>query len=674
MPEVNMQNHNFFFRQLIETSDMGFCMADLAGTMTWVNRAFCEMVGKDSPKAAIGKSLLELLHSDDASRLRRMISGQKTTKNHQTLKVSPRFPDGRAMPCILSIFLVKDDGGKPMGLAAIVTDITEWKEIEGQLAGAKAAAEEANAAKSHFLANMSHEIRTPMNAIIGMTGLLLDTKLDEEQIEYSLAVKKSSAALLSIINDILDFSKIEAGKFQLEIIDFDLRTTLEDINDMLAMKAQDMGLEYVCTIDPYIPSLMKGDPGRLRQVLVNLIANAIKFTSEGEVVVSVSLENEGPQSASLLFEVKDSGIGIPKDRIDKLFKAFSQVDISTTRLYGGTGLGLAISKQLVELMGGEMEIDSEVGKGSTFGFRVEMEKQTGRVSDPMSRKWNIISKKILVADGSYEARRHLTSLLDQWQCRYDGAADAESAMRKLLEAAEKKDPYDLAIISRLLPGMGGETLGRRIKEDKCIPDIHLVLLTLMGSRGDASRAQEIGFSAYLTKPVKQFQLFDCLSGLLNKGATTQDRKEKKILTRHNLRENQKHNTRILVAEDDEFNQLLLTRLLGKFGYRATVVDNGLEALALLKSEIFDIVLMDVQMPEMDGLTATRHVRDDNFPALNRRVPIIALTAFAMQGDRDKCIDAGMNAYISKPIKPEELLETLEEWIEEGRKLALEDRS
>ncbi len=614
MTEMDMQNHNFFFRQLIETSDLGFCMADLAGTMTWVNPAFCKMVAINTPGIAIGKSILELLHPDDASRLREMISDHKTTDSHQTLKASPRFPDGSAMPCILSIFFVKDDGGKPMGLAAIGTDITEWKEIEGQLAGAKAAAEEANAAKSHFLANMSHEIRTPMNAIIGMTGLLLDTKLDEEQIEYSLAVKKCSNALLSIINDILDFSKIEAGKLQLEIIDFDLRMTLEDINDMLAMKAQDMGLEYVCTVDPYIPSLMKGDPGRLRQVLVNLIANAIKFTSKGEVVVRVSLEKESPESARLQFEIKDSGIGIPKDRIEMLFKAFSQVDISTTRQYGGTGLGLAISKQLVELMGGEMEIDSEVGKGSTFRFRVEMEKQTGHVSEPLSRKWNIISKKILIADGSYEARRHLTSLLDQWQCRSDGAADAESAMRKLIEAAEKKDPYDLAIISRRLPGMGGEALGSRIKEDKRLSDIHLVLLTLMGSRGDASRAQEIGFSAYLTKPVKQFQLFDCLAGLLNKGCNDSRPQGEKILTRHNLRENKKHHTRILVAEDDEFNQLLLTRLLEKFGYRATVVDNGLEALGLLKREIFDIVLMDVQMPEMDGLTATRHVRDDNFPA------------------------------------------------------------
>jgi two-component system sensor histidine kinase/response regulator len=582
------------------------------------------------------------------------------------------------------------------GIAERTADLETGR---SELQHARDVAVESARVKAEFLANMSHEIRTPMNGVVGMTGLLLETRLDAQQLEFVETIRTSADGLLTVINDILDFSKIEAGKLAFEVLDFDLREAIEGTVDLLAKQADAKGLELATWIDPLAPTALQGDPGRLRQVLINLVSNAVKFTEGGEVVVRVTRKEEGGNDVLLRVAVQDTGIGIAPDVQPRLFQAFTQADGSTTRRYGGSGLGLAISRRLVEMMGGEIGVESEVGHGSTFWFTVRLRKQVERAvaRQPLHESF-LHGVRVLIVDDNATNRTILHHQLSAWGMLDECAAGATEALVMLRRGAAEGDPFPLAVLDMQMPGMDGLALAKAIKADEALAPMRLIIMTSLGNRHDCTTLQAAGVARCLTKPVKQAHLFDCVLAVMADHlhaliASRGKRVERVEVEAKRLEPaaavptsdpvdaplaprapRARPRGRVLLAEDNSVNQRVALHQLERLGYTADAVANGVEAIAALTQVPYDLVLMDCQMPEVDGYEATREIRARE--AGGRRVPIIAMTAHALEGELQKCLNAGMDAYLSKPVKMDDLRAMLARWIPEhdrkgdtGRSLA-----
>jgi two-component system sensor histidine kinase/response regulator len=671
---------------------------DSEGVLTFVNKTALETFGYSTNEFDKGLDALTMIAPEERSRARedifRALRGEILGAEYTALR-----KDGRTFPALVHVGPVQL-GGKILGVRGILIDISDRKASEERLQKAKEeaeainvelevtnkqleeaieranvmalAAEVANCTKSQFLANMSHEIRTPINGVIGFSNLLLDTELSPEQREYAEAVRDSAEILFKLINDILDFSKLEARKMALEQIPFDLRTTVEGVADLLSLKSREKGLDLSIRYAQDAPRRVIGDPGRIRQVLINLAGNALKFTQKGCVLIHVGWRPLADGQAEFRFAVEDSGIGISEEKLEFIFEKFTQADASMTRRYGGTGLGLAISKQIVEFMGGTIGVSSTLGRGSTFWFtvRLGLDKAPQTLAIPSA---SLAGVRVLVVDRNKINRQTLLDLTSNWGMKGDAAATSEEAIAAMRNACASGQPCQMAIVDSNLEDDNTESIGRRVKSDPQLKDTVLIVIAAVGKRGDARRLSDAGFTAYLVRPIHPATLMEALATAW--GSNLQGVKTP-LITRHTLAEARASQApsapvesgpakaHVLIVEDNLLNRKLALRMLEKLGCRADLAGNGRDAVRMIEKGRYDLVFMDCQMPEMDGYEASAIIRQREKES-GQHLPIIAMTAHTMTGDRDKCMEAGMDDYISKPIRKEDILQVISKWVPGG---------
>jgi PAS domain S-box-containing protein len=626
------------------------------------NKSLAEFLGVPCPEDLLGKTVYDVFPEKVARACDE--SDQAVLRSgHALINVEePVYdPTGRTKWVLTTLVPLQDSQGTTVGFVGIDRNITQRKHVELELERAKAAAEAASRAKSEFLANMSHEIRTPMNGVLGMVELALATELTEEQREYLGMVKSSADALLTIINDILDFSKIEAGKLDLDPIPFKLRDNLGQTLKLSALQAHQKGLEFTSVIHPDVPEDIVADPTRLRQVVSNLVGNAIKFTERGEVNLEVAVESRIKDQVRLHFVIRDTGIGIPPDQQSVIFGAFTQADGSTARKFGGTGLGLTISSRLVEMMGGRIWVESHPGKGSHFHFTAQVSLREASSSTNLVERVPLTGLRALVVENNSNIRHFMRETLERWGMKVELTNSGTEALRLLAAAAQSANSFDLLLSGMHMPDIDGWTLVEKTRQHPDLKRLKIMMLVSVGERGDAMRCRQLDIAAYLTQPIGPSQLLDSVLTVLSTKARETD--PPRLVTRHTLREDQR-SLRILLAEDNLVNQKLAARLVEKRGHTAVVVSSGREALQALEKQKFDLVLMDVQMPEMDGFETTAAIREKE-KATGSHLPIIAMTAYAMKGDLERCLTAGMDKYIAKPIQPRELFEAIEGLVPAG---------
>jgi PAS domain S-box-containing protein len=642
----------------------GLWELDVPSREMWVSEHFAEMFGCDQQEfLGTRQKFFDILHAEDAARLREAIERCIRDDVLLDLEVRATVQAGLRWYGVRGA-LERSADGAPLTVSGSQRDITLRQQYAMALIDATETAAAANKAKSQFLANMSHEIRTPMNGVIGMIELLLETQLTPMQLDYAQTVRDSAAALLTVINDILDFSKVEAGKLDLELLDMDMRDTVEDVARLLAIQAHAKGLEVIALIDPSVPDLVRGDAGRLRQILLNLGGNAVKFTQKGEVSIECKVVQKDDRGTIIRCEIRDTGMGIPALRVNALFEAFTQVDASTTRRFGGTGLGLSIVKRLVALMGGEVGVSSEEGVGSTFWFTVRLGAAHDAAKARPAPPAELRGQRIVIVDDNMTNRKVLLGQLSR--CGMDAAcaSSADEALSLMRHAAAAGRPFEVALLDHQMPGCDGATLGKTILAEHALRGARLILLTSSGQRGDGQMFSELGFAGYLLKPVTHRDLTDCLMMVLGTQAEGWRMATQPIVTRHALR-SQRHreSPHLLLAEDNVVNQKVACRILEKLGYRVDVAADGQAAFEAWLSGRYQLILMDCQMPVMDGYETARKIRQQE--AGVKHVPIIALTAHAMKGADNQCRAAGMDDYLSKPIDRDQLQEVLNRWLNDA---------